>query len=153
MTADPTDTLRGAAGFHEQADGAFVIEGLDFEGAVTVEDDRVRLEQTLPMLDAVVIGETVAPVVEEGWAETFERRARDVTNLESVPRTDLSIELGEEAITVRMSFDAETVDPEGVSHAANFVEGVWVEGIIPGYPYDEQVQGIRDRAADTGGTG
>lgn len=153
MTADLAETLRSHPEFSEAKPDEFVVDGLDFDGTVHIEDGATRLKLELPTLDAVVEGETVAEVVQTGWAETFEARAVDVTNLSSVPQTEPAIHAGADRIEVTMTVEGdESIDPDGLIHAANFVESVWVEGIIPGYDYEKRVQAIRERAAETGNT-
>lgn len=89
-----TDLFRSTAGFRERESGVFEVEGLDFEGWVTVTDGSVTVIQDVPMLNATVESGTVAPVVEKGWRETFERRVVDVTDVSdgALSEPELSIE-------------------------------------------------------------
>jgi hypothetical protein len=97
----------------------------------------------------VTTPDDVAPVVEEGWYETFELRVADPNG---VTREDRDLEptvrtAGDEVV-VEMAFDA--ADPRaGVADAralANFVEGTYVQGVIPGYEYEDPVASLLDSA-------
>ena len=142
--------FRTAPWYQEREEGVFAVDRLDFEGELRVAENTVTLLQELPTLDATVVSETVAPVVAEGWQETFERRATDVTNLVTALTGDPEVGTEAGTLRVRMTF-ADTPEnlPEAVRNAANYVEATWVEGIIPGYEYEPRVQAIRDRASET----
>lgn len=125
--------------------------------AVPGDDRRVTFEVTVrvPMLDAVT-ADDVASVVEEGWFETFELRVRDVSGIFARQR-DVDPEvraLHEEAV---VEATIEDRDPRrGVADAAalvEFVEGTYVQGVIPGYDYEEPVAGLINRARSMAGSG
>ncbi|MFB6160059.1 MAG: DUF5813 family protein [Haloferacaceae archaeon] len=129
--------------------GAYRATSTAFDGVVRPEareDGRTAFAVTVrvPTLDAVTTDD-VAPVVEEGWYETFELRVADVG---SVARGDHEFDP-----TVRradgeavVEFEFVDVDPDrGVEDAralVDFVEGTYVQGVIPGYEYTEPVSGI-----------
>lgn len=118
------------------------------------EEAAPRFEVTVrvPSIDAVVVGETVARVVREGWFETFRRRldaphqaGRSLDPLEpEVERID------DRTVEVRMGFADE--DPQRAAENARalaaYVEGVWFEGLIPGYDYREPASTLLERAMD-----
>jgi hypothetical protein len=150
MTDEIADAFRAAPGYHEQEAGVFDVGRLNFDGQLTVSKGKVVLTLTVPTLDAAVENETVAPVVEEGWEETFERRLKDVTNLVSTLTEEPKVTNVKESLRVTMSFQRESSTlTESVRNAANYVEGTWIEGIIPGYEYEDRVQAIRERASKT----
>lgn len=154
MTEELADTFRSRADYREQEPGVFAVEDLDFEAQVIVDEGTVTLVHELPTLDATVVGETVAPVVQSGWAETFERRVQDVTGVIDGPVSGPTVAKSGETIRVRIELQGEGQRaPEMVRHAVEFIESTWVEGIIPGYDYDERVQAIRNRAMATGEDG
>ena len=142
--------FRVAPDYQERDEGVFDVDRLDFDAELRVGENTATLVQELPTLDATVVSETVAPVVAEGWQETFERRVEDVTNLVSALTADPEVWTEAERLRVRMTV-ADTPEnlPEAVRNAANYVEATWVEGIIPGYEYEPRVQAIRDRASET----
>ena len=132
----------------ERTDSGFAPTTNDFEAAVELRDDTVLVVVTLPTLDAATT-DSVADVVEGGWYETFERRVADapgVTQAADVTEPDVTRD-GDD-VTVEME-----MTPRGGSAAddalalVNYVEGTWFQGIIPGYDYVEEVQAMRDRAA------
>ena len=143
----------------------FVTDG---ESGDTTEVHEYRVVVRTPMLDAVVTGETVAEVVESGWFETLERRLEDVHTVAQSDANPPSIEregcggetesgVEDEEVVVTVEF--ESADPEqAVEDAlavAEYVEGTWVQGIIPGYDYQERAASLRQQAMqnyDEGGT-
>lgn len=150
MTENGVAAFRAAPSYQEQETGVFEVRRLDFEGTVTVSEGTVRLVQEVPTLDSTVENETVAPVVEAGWEDTFERRVEDVTNLVSALTGEPEVTKAGGLLRVTMTFEGKpSALPEAVRNAANYVESTWVEGIIPGFEYNEQVQAIRDRATET----
>lgn len=124
------------------------------DGETIVFEIRVRV----PMLDEVT-RERVADVVEDGWYETFALRVADVGGVTRIER-DVSP-------SVRRSVDDETrvavVEAtiedrnarRGVEDAGaivDFVEGTYLQGVIPGYEYEEPVTDLVSRAHATGGS-
>lgn len=146
MTAGTAAAFESHGRFVHDEGEVFDISGLDFEGWVRVGAEEIVLVQEVPMLDATVVGETVAPVVEDGWFYTFERRVGDVTNVTKVDLGEPSIDREGEKVHIEVRLQAGDEGPEAVIAAASYIEGTWVEGIIPGYVYDETVQSIRIRA-------
>lgn len=113
----------------------------------------------LPMLDEVT-EDDVAPIVEEGWFETLDRRLQSIGSGVLAGGHELSPEVtettfaGDRVAEVRASFEA--IDPNrGVDDAAavvDFVEGTFVQGVIPGYDYTEPVTEILSAARRAGGS-
>jgi hypothetical protein len=150
--------FRDHGSFERRGDGSFEHVATPFAADVDVapgDDGRVAFDVAvrLPMLSAVTVGE-VAPVVEEGWLETLERRVADAGG---VTRGDHDVSPtthreGAEAV-VSATF-ADVNERRGVDDAnalVNFVEGTYVQGIIPGYEYTEPVTSLVDRARAAGG--
>ena len=123
----------------------------DWGARAVVADETVELAVTVPTLSAVV-NEPVADVVEDGWYDTFERRVVDadsVTLADDVTVTDVSRADGD--VTVELTMTPRTGKAADDALAlVNYVEGTWFEGVIPGYDYVEQVQSMRNRAAQNG---
>ena len=129
-------------GSFDRVDEATYAATTVFDGVVTATDageGRVGFEVTVrvPTLEAAVVGH-VADVVEEGWYETFALRAEDVGGVlegDHAPSPTVAREV-EEVVT---RYDFEEINPRrGVDDAAalvNYVEGTYVQGIIPGYEY------------------
>lgn len=129
--------------------GIWVSETTAFDGEVAVEsvaDGRLRFAVTVrvPTLSAVT-DDDVADVVETGWAETFERRVVDVGG---VTRGDHGFDpdVSREADELVVRFElTEINERRGVDDAGaliDFVEGTYVQGVIPGYDYTEPVAGL-----------
>jgi len=154
MSDGLTSAFREQPAFREKRDGVFSLDGLDFDGQVTVDGDAAHLHLELPTIDTAVVGETVASVVAEGWFETFERRVEDVSTAIKGPVGEPRVESEDGTVHVRIDIEGESIGgsnlAETTRHAANYVEGTWVEGIIPGYDYVSRVQAIRERAMSTG---
>ena len=149
MSETNADAVRKHPKFVESTDGVFDLEGLEFEGWVRVSNGELALVQEVPTLNATVEGETVAPVVEDGWFETFERRLEDAGNVTDGDVSDPVVTRQGETVRVetRIREEPQRAADEAVA-VANYVEGTWIEGIIPGYEYDERVSAIRDRARE-----
>ncbi|ADJ14393.1 DUF5813 family protein [Halalkalicoccus jeotgali] len=150
---DPDDALTGHAAYEPAATG-HELTTTPFEAVVETDDEdgetRYRVVVRVPTLDAVVEGETVAGVVEDGWFDTLTLRLDDpegvTTGLESID-TDVSRD-GRE-VRVEMAFSS--ANPERAAENAKalteYVEGTWVQGIVPGYEYGEPAASLLDRAS------
>ncbi len=134
----------------------FVSMTTAFDGrveATALDDGRIEFTVTVrvPMLSSVTTDE-MASVVEDGWLETFELRVADVGEITKTER-DLSpktrLDGGE--IVVEEEF-ADLNERRGVADAAaliDFVEGTYVQGVIPGYEYTDPVASILSEARQT----
>lgn len=144
---------------------AFERDGDGFSTTDTTVDAHVRTEADgtgvvyrvtvrVPTIDAVVAGETVAPVVREGWYETFERRLEDVGGVTRGEPTEPTVTLDESADEVVVETEIAAGAPERAAGDAkaivDYVEGTFVEGLIPGYTYREPAAGLLERARSTG---
>lgn len=137
----------------------FVSTTTAFDGVVdaaTTDDDRVRftVTVTVPMLSTVTDDE-LAPIVEDGWYETFERRVTDVGAIFRIERDltpQVNHDAGEAVVTATLT---DRNIGRGVDDAAaliDFVEGTYVQGIIPGYTYTDPVAGLLEQARAAGGS-
>lgn len=141
----------------EASDGTYQATITRFAAWVSIEpdDDSPVCELTVevPTLDAVVIDETVPEVVANGWFDTLSRRLEDGYNVAGVPATDpVAIDRTETAITICYRFPADEGDPAAAAAAlCTYVEGTYMEGIIPGYEYGDPVGSMLEAAQSTGG--
>ncbi|ERH07392.1 MAG: hypothetical protein J07HN4v3_03033, partial [Halonotius sp. J07HN4] len=150
-----SDRVANAVGEHRafESTGELIFNSTTttFDAVVdaTVTDNSVSLAVTVtvPMLSAVT-DDDLAPIVEDGWYETFERR---VTDLGAIFRTDreltpqLTRDDGEAVVTATLT--DRNID-RGVDDAAaliDFVEGTYVQGVIPGYTYTDPVAGLLEQ--------
>ncbi|MFW6382563.1 MAG: DUF5813 family protein [Haloferacaceae archaeon] len=126
------------------------------DGETVLLDVRVRV----PMLDEVA-SERVADVIEDGWYETFERRAVDVDGVtklerEASPSVRRSVdEEGTRVAVVEVTIE-DSVPRRGVEDAGaivDYLEGTYVLGVVPGYEYGEPVSELISRARAAGSSG
>ncbi|AFK19958.1 hypothetical protein E6P09_00345 [Haloferax mediterranei ATCC 33500] len=151
----------GDHGSFEQADdGMFESVTTPFDGTVSVatrENGHVEfdVEIRVPMLSAVVADE-VAEIVEDGWYETFELRLEDVDGVVAGDHElDPAVRRVADEAVIEATF-SDINERRGVDDAGaviDYVEGTYVEGIIPGYEYTEPVTSILRSARDAAGTG
>jgi hypothetical protein len=124
-----------------------VVEAGERDGRI---DYVVRVR--VPSLSAATEGD-VAPVVEEGWLETFELRVADADGVVRGDHDiDPAVELTGDDVVVEFAF-TDINERRGVDDAAaliNYVEGTYVQGIIPGYEYVDPVAGLVDQARRAG---
>jgi hypothetical protein len=135
-----------------------------FDATVTVDtatgDDqmadrqpvRYRIVVSVPTLAAVASDE-VAPVVDDGWYDTFERRVVDVGGITRGDH-DLSPSVSRDGDTVRVDVELTDTNPRrGAADAAafvDFVEGTYLQGVVPGYEYDDPVASMLHDARERG---
>jgi hypothetical protein len=138
--------------FERRGDRTFVQVTTPFDATASIVGRdggvQVHVTATLESLDAAVAEETVPKVVEAGWFETFERRLGDATTVtgdQDDPIPDVT--RGEGTVTVEVSFDSSgdqaVTDAKAV---VDFVEATWVQGLVPGYEYDEPAASLLGRA-------
>lgn len=129
-----------------------------FDGVVdaTETDDGASfaVTVTVPMLSTVT-DDDLAPIVEDGWYETFERRVTDLGAIFRVER-ELTPQVthDESEATVTATLTDQNID-RGVDDAAaliHFVEGTYVQGVIPGYTYTDPVAGLLEQAREAAGS-
>lgn len=122
------------------------------------EDDeawnvRITVLVDLPTLDAVT-EETVADVVEDGWFETLSLRLEDAYDAPDVdPVAEPAVERDDDRVEATFRFRARSAD-HGVEDAkaiVDFVEGTYVQGVIPGYTYQDPIAGLLSQARARGG--
>jgi len=164
-TDDPSlpGRVRRAARDHDAVDddgpdGTLAVTSTPFDAAVAVaeaDDGRVEFDVTVsvPTLSAVV-EDDVADVVEDGWLDTFERRIAAVGDVTAAGHDlDPTVERDGDEVTVAESI-RDVNERRGLNDAValvDFVEGTYVQGVIPGYEYGEPVTGLIGRARAAGG--
>ncbi len=136
--------------FEATGEGSYEVTITPFDAAVAVESDdppTFAVEVRAPTLSAAAEDE-VAPVVEDGWLETFERRMADAhMPLSGTDDLDPAVAVEGEAVVVTAT--VADVDPkrgaDDVRALVDYVEGTYLEGVIPGYDYGEPVASMRER--------
>jgi len=164
-TDDPSlpGRVRRAANDHDAVsgdgpDGTLAVTSTPFDAAIAVaeaDDGRIEFDVTVsvPTLSAVTEDE-VADVVEDGWLDTFERRIAAVGDVTAAGHDlDLTVERDGDEVTVTESI-RDVNERRGLNDAVavvDFVEGTYVQGVIPGYEYGEPVTGLISSARAAGG--
>lgn len=146
MTDD--EPARLAAAFDEHGsltrqEGNWAVTTTAFDATVTPDPDgRYTVTVRAPTLQAATTDE-VDEAVAADWLRTFRRRLEDAP-----AATRRSVELDNRAVdatdgTVRVSFEFACADPAGAAEVATtlaeFVEGTYVGGVVPGYAYEPPV--------------
>lgn len=163
MTEFP-DSVERAFGHHDafERDGdAYVVQTTAFEGRVTAVDgpkyySAYTVTVRVPTLPAATADE-VGDAVTDGWFETLERRLEDAPQA-----TRADVELGtfdveRDGEDVYVTYGFEWGDADRAADIAKtfveYVEGTYVEGVIPGYEYVSPVEDLIDTASQEGGGG
>ena len=145
--------FRRSDAFEPLDDGRFESQMTPFDATVSVERGasavEIRVCVETPTIRGVVEGEHVAAIVNDEWYRTLVRRLADapnVTRTDDVPEPSVTRE-GER---VRVETTFETLDPAAAVDDARalmmYVEGTWMEGIIPGYEYGEPAASLLSQA-------
>jgi hypothetical protein len=167
MTETPPERVVRAFDAHEAFDrdgDSFTVTTSRFGGQVrAVETDgtvRYSLVVRVPSLSATVEGETVGPAVEKGWFDTLSRRLEDAPGAvrQSLELDSLDVEYEDEdketvAATFRFGWDEPSHVPAIAKALAEYLEGTYVEGIVPGYDYGPPVSELLSSARRSGGDG
>lgn len=153
-----TAVLEGHESFEATVDGSttrFVVSTTQFDTTVTVDATdgralRYAVVVRFPMLSSATADE-VGDAVEAGWFETMDRRLADapMATRESVTLEEYSLERENGGATVRFAYTHG--EPERAAAIAKtlgeYVEGTYVEGVIPGYAYVDPVADLLARAS------
>jgi len=144
----------------EPSAAGYRLSTIVFDATVTVDGDADGVQYTVTV-DAPTIADAtqdeVGPTVRTDWFETFERRLADAPDAtrKSVELDAFSVDDDGETVTVRYRFtwpDA-TGGVEIAKTFAEFVEGTYVEGIVPGYEYTPPVSELLSDASQGGNGG
>jgi hypothetical protein len=157
MTDEIPDAVARTFDTHEafrSTEQGYRVETTQFETVVTVEDENryvvcVRAP-TLVAATANHIGETVA----QDWFETLERRLEDATKATraTVELDSFEVEQDGDVVHVEYAFTWRNPDRalDIAKTFAEYVEGTYVEGIIPGYEYEPPVSELLADASQAG---
>lgn len=122
----------------------------------TIEDEQYTVQVTVPTIDSATV-DGVGPTVQQDWFETFERRLRDAPKAtrKSVEIDELQVneEVDSVTVTYRFSWQNPTTAAEIAKTFVEYVEGTYVEGIIPGYEYTPPVADLISDATQGGDGG
>ncbi|MFB6308353.1 MAG: DUF5813 family protein [Haloarculaceae archaeon] len=145
---------------YERDGDGFAVTTTAFEGQVTVTalDDwqaEYTVEVAAPTLSAATT-EEVGPAVEDGWFETLELRLEDAPKTTRVAVDLDGYDLREQGEEVVVEYRFTHGNPATAADVAKafveYVEGTYVEGIVPGYEYEGPVADLVSEAATDDGT-
>lgn len=165
MTSSIPSAARNAFESHE----AFEYGSRGFEVSTTVFDSVVTAREGpegkhtytvtvfVPTIDAATV-DAVGEAVSDGWLETFERRLADAPKAtrSQVELRDFDVEtMDDEELQVTYSFTwtDEKRATEIAKTFVEYVEGTYVEGIVPGYEYVPPVSELLANASQSGTDG
>jgi hypothetical protein len=153
------DSVARAFGRHdafERLDGAaFELTTSAFGGRVTAaETGSHRLVYTVtvsvPTLDATT-ADDVGDAVASGWLDTLERRLEDAPQATraDVELARFDVEADGEDVFVTFQFEWENADRATVlaKTFVEYVEGTYVESVVPGYNYEGTVAELLSSAS------
>ena len=131
----------------------FVLSTTPFNARAAAASDGYRVQVIVPTLDGAT-EEPIEDVLEDGWYETFCLRLEDAS---SATRSDVSVpeptvEREDGLVTVEFRFDHPNprVAAESAKVLAEYVEGTYAEGVVPGFSYLPPVSELLARARDQG---
>lgn len=144
---------------YERDGDGFALTTVAFDARATAEetDDwalRYTVTVRVPTLSAAVEGD-VGDAVEEGWFETYALRMEDAlgSTRHDVELADLDVrEVGDEVVA-DLSFEHGNADhaPDIAKSVAEYAEGTYVGGVVPGYDYREPVASLLSSAGQGNG--
>lgn len=150
------------------AHDAYDRDGDEYELTTITFESRVEASETddwaheytvvvrAPMLSSVVDGE-VGPDLEAGWFDTLALRMEDAPdairdNLE-LDRLDVHEELGDAVVVFEFTWGNADRAPAVAKALAEYVEGTYMEGVVPGFDYTDPVDSLLASASQGDGTG
>jgi len=152
------DALASHGAFEDRDDG-FACTTTPFDVTVTVDPagegraGTFRVVERLPTLDAAVEDEHVGDAVGNGWYETLALRLEDAYDVVQSSDTEpVDVVRDGDGVRVELGVTAWDADRGAADAKAlvDFVEGTYVQGIVPGYDYGEPVAQLRGRARKRG---
>jgi len=152
--------FRDHGSFEAVDDATWTSKTTAFDGDVTAETNEggtnhFDVTVTVPTLQAAT-ADDVADVVANGWFETFELRVSDIGGVARGDHEfDPTVTRNGEDIVSEFSL-SDVNERRGVDDAGaviDFVEGTYVQGIIPGYEYVDPVGSLLSKARQQGNDG
>jgi hypothetical protein len=141
MTDDIETEFVSRDAFESQAE-RYQVTTAAFDSSVAATQDgetiHFTVEVTVPDIQAVTV-EDVGATVATDWFETFERRLADAPKATRATVELDGFEVTERTDSVEIVYQFSRESPQsGIDIAktfAEYVEGTYVEGVIPGYEY------------------
>ncbi|MHB9288083.1 DUF5813 family protein [Halobacteriales archaeon Cl-PHB] len=165
MTDDLPDDAGRALSRHEAfdaVDGGYRVTTTAFDGIVTAEpgpeyESAYEVTVRVPTLEAAT-ADHVGDAVADGWFETLERRLGDAPQATraDLALDDLAVERGDAEVTITFRYTWGNADRAATiaKTLVEYVEGTYVEGVVPGYAYVSPVADLLQNASQgDGGAG
>jgi len=158
MTDELPESVERAFEHHdayEHEGDAYLVETSVFEGRVTAVDgpdyfSAYTVTVRVPTLDAAA-ADDVGEAVEDGWFETLERRLEDAPKATraDVELDTFDVERDSEDVYVTFGFEWGNADRAAdiAKTFVEYVEGTYVEGVVPGYEYESPVADLLSSAS------
>ena len=162
MTDEIPDSARSAFEAHDNiadTEEGYAIETTIFDGFVRASEGpdwkhTYTVTVFVPTLSAAT-SEAVGPAVEEGWRDTLERRLEDAPQAtrSNVDLHDLAVEDFDDELQITFTFEWGDADRAAAiaKTFVEYVEGTYVEGIVPGYEYESPVADLLSAASQGDG--
>jgi len=141
-------------------DGSGVVTTTAFDGTVTADTGEATTAYTVtvvvPTIESATSGE-VGDAVAADWVRTLRRRLEDAPTATRAAVDLDSFEVETRDDTVHVEYGFSYTSPARAARIATafveFVEGTYVEGIVPGYEYESPVADLLSQASgEKGGT-
>ena len=162
MTDTVPDEAREAFEAHgsitETTEG-YAVESTVFDGFLTASEGpdwkhTYTVTVYVPSLDAATAGE-VGDAVEGSWLDTLERRLADAPQSTRSNVEIHAFEVEDLGGELQITYSFEWGSPERATEIGKtfveYVEGTYVEGIIPGYEYEPPVSDLLSSASQSEG--
>ncbi len=146
--------------------GAYTRDGEGFVISTTACEGRVTaIEGTVPAYTVTVrvptiqaaTADDVGEAVAEGWFDTLRRRLEEAPKATRADVDLAAFEVDRDDGDVFVTYGFEWADPDRAADIAKtfveYVEGTYVEGVVPGYEYESPVADLLDRASQGEGGG
>ena len=143
----------------ERTDGGFDLTTTRIGVRVTAsetDDPALRYTVTIraPMLSTAVVGDAVGPAVEAGWFDTYELRLEDAAGAVryDVDLADYTVteDAGDAVAAFEFEWGNADQAPAIAKAIAEYAEGTYVEGVVPGYEYGPPVSDLLSSARQGG---
>jgi hypothetical protein len=164
MTNDVPESAARAFDHHdafESSEDGYRVTTTAFEGVATAADAEAwRTAYTVtiraPTLERSTVDE-VGDAVADGWFDTLQRRLEDAPKATrtEVDLDEYAVERDDDDVLVTYGFELGNADTAArvAKTFVEYVEGTYVEGIVPGYEYEGPVAELVDQAQTNGDGG
>ena len=142
----------------EATDDGYRVTTTAFDGTATAADaDEWRIAYTVtiraPTLPAATVDE-VGDAVADGWFDTLKRRLEDAPKATrtTVELDKFAVERDGADVVVTYGFELGNANTAAsvAKTFAEYVEGTYVEGVVPGYEYEGAVADLVNQAQTNG---